>query len=141
MINLLFLLNSFNFSIMNDKITTLIFDLGGVIINIDPSLTIKEFNLLAKRNSDILNGLDYKLFESNKMLNFFFDFEKGLISENNFIYAVIILCGSTFYVIGGLLTLRFLKNKGNENVSTSTVIWSLIFLFPLCLTFRQYQPF
>ena len=69
---------------MNDKITTLIFDLGVVIINIDPSLTIKEFNLLAKRNSDILNGLDYKIFKSNEMLNFFFDFEKGLISENNF---------------------------------------------------------
>ena len=69
---------------MNNKITTLIFDLGGVIINIDPSLTIKEFNLLAKRNSDILNGLDYKIFKSNEMLNFFFDFEKGLISENNF---------------------------------------------------------
>ena len=46
---------------MNNKITTLIFDLGGVIINIDPSSTIKEFNLLAKRNSDILNSLDYKL--------------------------------------------------------------------------------
>ena len=69
---------------MNDKITTLIFDLGRVIINIDPSLTIKEFNLLAKRNGDILNSFDYKLFESNEMLNFFFDFEKGLISENNF---------------------------------------------------------
>ena len=43
---------------MNDKITTLIFDLGGVIINIDPSLTIKEFNLLAKRNGDILNSFE-----------------------------------------------------------------------------------
>ena len=64
----------------------------------------------------------------------FLFFDKLIISENNFIYAIIILCGSTFYVIGGLLTLRFLKNKGNENVSTSTVIWSLIFLFPLCLT-------
>tara|TARA_B100000579_G_scaffold432535_1_gene449541 strand:- start:3013 stop:3903 length:891 start_codon:yes stop_codon:yes gene_type:complete len=63
----------------------------------------------------------------------FLFFDKLIISESNFIYAIIILCGSTFYVIGGLLTLKFLKNKGNENVSTSTVIWSLIFLFPLCL--------
>ena len=69
---------------MKNKITTLIFDLGGVIINIDPSLTIKEFNLLAKRNHDVLNSLDYKFFKSNKKLKFFFDFEKGLISENVF---------------------------------------------------------
>tara|TARA_S200000501_G_scaffold215808_1_gene202517 strand:- start:132 stop:776 length:645 start_codon:yes stop_codon:yes gene_type:complete len=69
---------------MKNKITTLIFDLGGVIINIDPSLTIKKFNSLAKKNQDILNGLDYKLFKSNKKLKFFFDFEKGLISENIF---------------------------------------------------------
>ena len=53
MINLLFFLNCFKFTIIDNKITTLIFDLGGVIINIDPSLTIKEFNLLAKRNGDI----------------------------------------------------------------------------------------
>jgi len=69
---------------MKNKINTLIFDLGGVIINIDPSLTIKEFNLLAKKNNDILNGLDYKLFESKELLNFFFEFEKGLISEKVF---------------------------------------------------------
>tara|TARA_B100000945_G_C20329600_1_gene571717 strand:+ start:142 stop:786 length:645 start_codon:yes stop_codon:yes gene_type:complete len=69
---------------MKNKITTLIFDLGGVIINIDPLLTIKKFNSLAKKNQDILTGLDYKLFKSNKKLKFFFDFEKGLISENIF---------------------------------------------------------
>ena len=69
---------------MNNKITTLIFDLGGVIININPSLTIKEFNLLAKKNNDILNSLDYKIFESNEKLKFFFEFEKGLISDNKF---------------------------------------------------------
>ena len=63
----------------------------------------------------------------------FLFFDKLVISESNFIYALIILCGSTFYVIGGILTLKFLKNKGNENVSTSTVLWSLIFLFPFFL--------
>ena len=38
---------------MNNKITTLIFDLGGVIINIDPSLTIKILQLffILDRNS------------------------------------------------------------------------------------------
>ena len=63
----------------------------------------------------------------------FLFFDKLVISESNFIYALIILSGSTFYVIGGLLTLRFLKTKGNENVAVSTVLWSLIFLFPFCL--------
>ena len=63
----------------------------------------------------------------------FLFFDKLVITESNFIYALIILCGSTFYVIGGILTLKFLKNKGNENVTTSTIIWSLIFLFPFCL--------
>ena len=59
---------------MKNKITTLIFDLGGVIINIDPSLTIKKFNSLAKKNQDILNGLDYKLFKSNKKTLIFYYF-------------------------------------------------------------------
>ena len=40
--------------------------------------------------------------------------------------------GSTFYCIGGILTLK-LKNKKNENVTTSTTLWSVIFLFPLSL--------
>ncbi len=86
-------------------------------------------------------------FTKNEKLNFFklagvvmgfagvifLFFDKLVISESNFIYALIILCGSTFYVIGGILTLKFMKNKGNENVAISTVVWSLIFLFPLFL--------
>ena len=63
----------------------------------------------------------------------FLFFDKLVISESNIFYVIIILCGSTFYVIGGILTLKFLKNEGNENVSTSTILWSLIFLFPFCL--------
>ena len=63
----------------------------------------------------------------------FLFFDKLIISEKNILYALIILCGSTFYVIGGILTLKFLKNDGMENVSTSTILWSLIFLCPFCL--------
>ena len=55
-----------------------------------------------------------------------------IINKNNLIYAVIILCGSTFYSIGGILTIK-IKNKGNENVTTSTIIWSIILLTPLSL--------
>ena len=57
----------------------------------------------------------------------FLFFDKLVISESNIFYVIVILCGSTFYVVGGILTLKFLKNKGNENVTTSTILWSLIF--------------
>ncbi len=56
--------------------------------------------------------------------------DKLVVNESNLFYALIILAGSTFYSIGGLLTLK-IKNKGNENVTTSTIIWSFIFLIPI----------
>tara|TARA_Y100001970_G_scaffold255477_1_gene332221 strand:+ start:499 stop:1392 length:894 start_codon:yes stop_codon:yes gene_type:complete len=60
-----------------------------------------------------------------------------LINETNFISALLILIGSTFYVIGGLLTIK-LSNKKNENVTASILIWATIFLFPI--TFYIEQP-
>ena len=39
-----------------------------------------------------------------------------------------ILLGSTFYVIGGLLTLKISK-KRNENVTASILIWGTIVVF------------
>ena len=62
----------------------------------------------------------------------FLFFDKVIINENNYIFAIITIIGSTFYSIGGLLTLK-LKDKGNENVTTSTTIWSIIFLLPISL--------
>ena len=59
-------------------------------------------------------------------------FDKIIINNDNYVYALITILGSTFYCIGGLLTLR-LKNKKNENVTTSTTLWSVIFLFPFSL--------
>jgi len=53
-----------------------------------------------------------------------------LINKNNFTYALLILVGSTFYVIGGLLTLK-VSNKKNENVTASILIWGTIFLIPI----------
>ena len=52
-----------------------------------------------------------------------------LINENNFISALLILLGSTCYVIGGVLTLK-IKNKKNENVTGSILIWAIIILLP-----------
>ncbi len=53
-----------------------------------------------------------------------------LIHENNFISALLILLGSTCYVIGGVLTLKISKKK-NENVTGSILIWAIIILIPL----------
>ena len=59
-----------------------------------------------------------------------------LIDENNFISALLILLGSTCYVIGGVLTLKISKKK-NENVTGSILIWAIIILIPLTLIFEK----
>ena len=59
-------------------------------------------------------------------------FDKVIINSENYLYALITILGSTFYCIGGLLTLK-LKDKKNENVTTSTTLLSVIFLLPFSL--------
>ena len=61
-----------------------------------------------------------------------------LINENNFGSALLILLGSTCYVVGGVLTLKISKKK-NENVTGSILIWAIIILLPL--TFLIEKPF
>ncbi len=63
-------------------------------------------------------------------------FDKVVINSENYIYAIITIIGSTFYCVGGLLTLK-LRNKKNENVTTSTTLWSIIFLLPFSLVFEM----
>ena len=53
-----------------------------------------------------------------------------LIDKNNFLSAILILLGSTCYVIGGVLTLKISK-KRNENVTGSILIWATLILLPL----------
>ena len=62
--------------------------------------------------------------------------DKILFNESNIWSALIILLASTFYVVGGVLTLK-ISNKSNENVTTSILIWATIFLLPLSLFFEQ----
>ena len=62
--------------------------------------------------------------------------DKILFNENNIWSVLIILFASTFYVVGGVLTLK-ISNKSNENVTTSIMIWAMIFLLPLTLFFEQ----
>jgi len=65
-----------------------------------------------------------------------------VINENNFTAALLILLGSTCYVIGGILTLKISKKK-NENVTGSILIWATIILLPLACFLEQpwnYSP-
>ena len=59
-----------------------------------------------------------------------------LINDNNFISALLILLGSTCYVIGGVLTLKISKKK-NENVTGSILIWAVIILMPIVLILEK----
>ena len=59
-----------------------------------------------------------------------------LYKENNFFSAFLILFGSCFYVIGGLLTLK-ISTKKNENVTASILIWGTIVLLPISLFIEQ----
>ena len=59
-----------------------------------------------------------------------------LITDNNFFSALMILLGSTCYVIGGVLTLKISKKK-NENVTGSILIWAIIILIPLVSFIEQ----
>jgi drug/metabolite transporter (DMT)-like permease len=66
-------------------------------------------------------------------------FDKLIINENNYLFVLLIILGSTFYSISGILILRKLKKSGNINVTTSTLIWSVITLLPL--SFILEEPF
>ena len=59
-----------------------------------------------------------------------------LIDENNFVSALLILLGSTCYVIGGVLTLKISK-KRNENVTGSILIWAVLILIPLTIFLEE----
>jgi len=59
-----------------------------------------------------------------------------LIDENNFTSALLILLGSTCYVVGGVLTLKISKKK-NENVTGSILIWAVLILIPLSILIEQ----
>ena len=59
-----------------------------------------------------------------------------LINNENFFYALMILAGSTFYVIGGILTLK-ISSKKNENLTSSILIWGAIIIFPIMIYYEQ----
>jgi drug/metabolite transporter (DMT)-like permease len=66
-------------------------------------------------------------------------FDKLIINENNYLFVLLIILGSTFYSISSILILKKLKKSGNINVTASTLIWSVITLLPL--SFILEEPF
>ena len=66
-------------------------------------------------------------------------FDKLIINGGNYIFVLTIILGSTFYSISSIIILKKLKKSGNINVTTSTLIWSLITLLPL--SFILEKPF
>ena len=61
----------------NSPISSIIFDLGGVILNLDYHLTISEFQKLGMINST-------ELFSQKSQSGFFDDFETGVITADEF---------------------------------------------------------
>ena len=59
-----------------------------------------------------------------------------LINNENFFYALMILVGSTFYVIGGILTLK-ISSKKNENLTSSILIWGSLIIFPIMIYYEK----
>ena len=65
----------------------------------------------------------------------FLFFDKSLLNQTNMIKAFLILLASSFYVIGGTLTIKMsLKGKSNENVTASTLLWATICLLPFTIS-------
>ena len=59
-----------------------------------------------------------------------------LINNEYFFHALMILVCSTFYVIGGILTLKISKKK-NENLTSSILIWGALIIFPIAMYYEQ----
>jgi putative hydrolase of the HAD superfamily len=66
----------------NDSFDAIIFDLGGVIINLDYQLTIDAFKNLGLANFD-------EMYTQAKQSNLFDDFETGKISSQHFINSLL----------------------------------------------------
>ena len=63
----------------------LLFDLGGVIIDIDPSITENKFKEISNRHGHNFKGLDYRHEKvSSDLTSLFFDYEQGFKNDSEF---------------------------------------------------------
>lgn len=70
---------------MNDDIKVLLFDLGGVVIDIDPNKAISEFKKISSKTFNDFKELDYRYESFNSNLSKLFNaYEKGEVSDQSF---------------------------------------------------------
>tara|TARA_B100001121_G_scaffold289665_1_gene288737 strand:- start:201 stop:1079 length:879 start_codon:yes stop_codon:yes gene_type:complete len=122
-ISIPFVLIAIGTSMINSYLAAILMSTTPLSGSILAHFFLKEEKLTIPKSIGVLIGF------SGIILLFF---DKVIINTDNYLYALITILGSTFYCIGGLLTLK-LKDKKNENVTTSTTLWSVIFLLPFSL--------
>ena len=70
---------------MNNDIKVLLFDLGGVVIDIDPMKSISKLKKISSKEATEFKELDYRYETFNSDLSkLFFAYEKGEISDQSF---------------------------------------------------------
>ena len=70
---------------MNNDIKVLLFDLGGVVIDIDPKIAISELKKISSEAATEFKEMDYRYETFNSDLSRFFNaYEKGEISDQSF---------------------------------------------------------
>lgn len=70
---------------MNNDIKVLLFDLGGVVIDIDPKIAISELKKISSKTATEFKEMDYRYETFNSDLSKFFNaYEKGEISDQSF---------------------------------------------------------
>ena len=63
----------------------LLFDLGGVIIDIDPSITENKFKEISNKSDSKFKGLDYRNEKhSSELITMFFNYEQGFLTDSEF---------------------------------------------------------
>ena len=70
---------------IHENYKILLFDIGGVIIDIDPSITENKFKELSNSRDDNFKGLDYRYEKvSSDLTTLFINYEQGFITDSEF---------------------------------------------------------
>ncbi|MAK06923.1 MAG: hypothetical protein CMG94_02635, partial [Marinoscillum sp.] len=70
---------------IHENYKMLLFDLGGVIIDIDPSRTENEFRKISNKSDSKFKGLDYRNEKySSELITIFFKYEQGFLTDSEF---------------------------------------------------------
>ena len=70
---------------IHENYKILLFDIGGVIIDIDPSITENKFKELSNSRDDNFKGLDYRYEKvSSDLTTLFINYEQGFIFDSEF---------------------------------------------------------